>query len=104
MDIEEIKALAQRHLKACETIYDTANQRGDSDTAAHAARSALSVALNCAIDLGHQPSRELVFIWHERLFALCAETAPGSKYLNKAIKWATGATRSIVETEVNQVQ
>lgn len=92
---DEIRKLAERHLAACEVIYNVATSRNDIDVAAHTARSALSVALNCAVNLGEEPKREAVATWYERLSELYAATQPTSDYLSRAIKWATGATSQI---------
>jgi hypothetical protein len=91
----EIYDLAYSHLGACEAIYDAAIQRGDIDIAAHIARSALSVALNCVVDLGQEPSTETVSFWYERLAGLRGETTLDPDYLRRAIKWANRETRHI---------
>jgi hypothetical protein len=97
-DHHELLELARRHLKACELIYDTALQRNDADVAAHSARSALSVALNCTIGLSEETKRETVMSWFERLSTLY-ETTPSSSYLSRAIRWATDATDHIFPGE-----
>lgn len=86
----ELVELAQRHLKVCEAIYATALERNDADVAAHTARSALSVALNCAVNLYEETKRESVMTWYERLSALYTAN-PSSSYLSRAIRWATDA-------------
>jgi hypothetical protein len=98
---DEIRKLAERHLTACETIYAIATARNDIDIAAHAARSALSVALNCTIKLGEESKRETAIIWHERLSELYRAVTPASDYLSRAVKWAIGATRYIYAPSEN---
>lgn len=87
-DSEETRKLAQRHLSACEAIYAAATARNNIDIAAHVARSALSVAFNCALDLADDSSRETAILWHKRLRTVFAEGAPGTEYLSRALKWA----------------
>jgi hypothetical protein len=87
-DSEETRKLAQRHLSACEAIYAAATARNNIDIAAHVARSALSVAFNCVLDLGDDSSRETAILWNKRLRALFAEGAAGTEYLSRALKWA----------------
>jgi hypothetical protein len=88
-EVEQLKGFAHRHLKTCEIIYDTAIQRNDIDIAAHAARSAISVAFDSFKHLGDGSTRDDVFAWNERLSKLWIESAPALDYLNKAIKWST---------------
>ena len=94
-ELEEIRKLAERHLKICEGFFAEARSRDDVDTAAHAARSALSVALNCAVDLAQEVRRETALTWLERLSTLYADTVPAPEYLSKALKWATGSISRI---------
>jgi hypothetical protein len=101
---EEIKQLAQRHLTACEKIYAAATERNDIDTAAHVAKSALSVALNCAIDLGQESSRETAILWHKSLTALRTDDTHASGYLSRAVKWADGEMRIVYGTNKSDIK
>ena len=87
-DFENVRKLARRHLSACEAIYAAATTRADVNVAAHVARSALSIALNCAQDTSDTLSKEIAPIWYERLFSLSAEDARTREYLNRTVKWA----------------
>lgn len=88
---EQIAALARRHIEVCETVFTTAIARADTETASHAARSALSVALGCAINLGTIPERETAILWYRRLSKLYADNTPALDYLVRTLRWASDA-------------
>ena len=88
---EQITVLARRHIDICDSIFAAATATVDTETAAHAARSALSVALGCAINLGAVPERETAMLWYGRLSTLYVDNAPTQDYLAKTLRWATDA-------------
>jgi hypothetical protein len=94
-EYEEVNDLAQRHLKTCEVIYHVATERGDIEIAVYAARSALSVAMDCTVELGNKSCREIAILWNERLAKVYAETTPPPDYLSRVIKWAARTTGHI---------
>lgn len=92
---EELRELAERHMTVCEGVYAVAIARNDVETAAHAARSALFVALKCAIDLDQDLRKATAVSWLERLCVLYSDAVPASAYLSKAIRWATDETARV---------
>lgn len=86
--LDKIVQLAERHLNTCERVYTAAMSRNDTDLAAHVARSALAVALNCAVDLRMDMRRETALTWSERLSDLYLKADMPSDYLLNAVKQA----------------
>jgi hypothetical protein len=101
---EEMIKLAQRHLSACEAIYMAATAQNDTDTAVHVARSALSVAFNCVLDLSDDFDRETAVLWHERLWTLFDVSVQEENYLSRALKWADGRMYHLNMRKRNEIE
>jgi len=65
-------------------------KKGDRETAIQIARSALSVAVTCALDLDTAAAEGMAMRWFESLSSLYAETESESNDITKALKWASG--------------
>lgn len=90
-EAEQLSRLARHHIEICDGIFTTALARSDTVIAAHAARSALYVALGCAINLGAVPERETAILWYGRLEKLYEDNDPTLNYLLRTLRWASDA-------------
>jgi hypothetical protein len=93
-NLDEIVDLAARYLAACNSVVDAAVARGDSKTAANVTKSALSVAVNCAIAFDTTPATDTALTWYERLSLLYMSDGPDD--LSDALKWGSAAINELL--------
>jgi hypothetical protein len=94
----EIKDLAHRYVQACDSVYTTAVANNDIGLAGLIARSALSVVLNSATEIGQPIAQSFAVKWFERLASLYkGGTAPPDD-VNRTLKWASTVMIGVLNT------
>jgi hypothetical protein len=86
----ELKQLTRRYLTACEGVYPVALANADIRLAGLIARSALSIVVNAADQLGQSVAQPLALNWFERLTLLYKDTSPPAD-VGRTLKWASTA-------------
>lgn len=88
---DEVPQLAHRYLEVCESVYRAAITNHDTKLAGQIAKSALSVVINAANELGRSSAQQLALSWFERLASLYKDGTPIPGDISRTLRWASSA-------------
>jgi|ERR1022692_4706073 hypothetical protein len=88
---EEVTHLTHLYLEVCESVYPAAISNRDIKLAGQIARSALSVVINAANQLGKASAQQLALRWFERLVSLYKDDTPIPGDISRTLRWASSA-------------
>jgi hypothetical protein len=90
-NVDEVAQLTHRYLEVCESVYLAAISNHDIKLAGQIAKSALSVLINAANQLGRSSAQRLALRWFERLASLYEGGSPIPGDISRTLRWASSA-------------
>jgi hypothetical protein len=89
--VDKVASLTSRYLEICLSIYPVAVSNHDIKLASQIAKSALSIVINAANQLGKSSAQQLALNWFARLASLYTGGEPIPGDVSRTLRWASSA-------------